>query len=435
MCRGESSCILPIPAAAVHTNPAGSRLAIGHFLEYLDKFPDDLDVRWLLNLAHMTLGEHPGQVDPRYLISLDRFIRSEFDIGKFRDIGHVVGLDRFNQAGAGVMDDFDNDGLLDVVNATWDATCPMALFRNNGQGGFENQAAAAGLEDQLGGAYAVQADYNNDGFTDIFVVRGGWLPYPVRPSLMRNNGNGTFSDATQEAGLLHSLNSITRAAWADYDNDGSLDLFICCERQPSRLYRNLGNGAFEDVASAAGIDPAGRTHCKGSAWIDYDNDDFPDLFIDNLDGPSKLPTPDNPGGGQLFHNNRDGTFSDVTQEMNIDGPVMGFSCWAWDYDNDGWLDIFATSYDRSLGDMVKGLLGEPLQPGFPIDLLSKRRGAAVRRQDPGSRPRHGFRHDGEQFRRFRQRWFSRHVSGHRRSRYFHSGPQPHVQERRGGAIR
>ena len=73
MCRGESSCILPIAPAAVHTNPDGSRLAIRHFTEYLERFPDDLEVRWLLNLAHMTLGEYPDKVDPRFLVSLDRF--------------------------------------------------------------------------------------------------------------------------------------------------------------------------------------------------------------------------------------------------------------------------------------------------------------------------------------------------------------------------
>ncbi len=98
-CRGESSCILPIAPAAVHTNPTGSRLAIRHFTEYLARFPDDLEVRWLLNLAYMTLGEHPDEVDPRFLISLDRFRDAEFDIGKFRDIGHLMGVNRFNQAG------------------------------------------------------------------------------------------------------------------------------------------------------------------------------------------------------------------------------------------------------------------------------------------------------------------------------------------------
>src|SRR4051794_28521433 len=87
MCRGESSCILPLAPAAVHTNPGGSRLAIRHFTEYLEKFPDDYQVRWLLNLAHMTLGEHPAGVDPRFVIRLDPWTKSEFDLGKFRDVG------------------------------------------------------------------------------------------------------------------------------------------------------------------------------------------------------------------------------------------------------------------------------------------------------------------------------------------------------------
>src|SRR5438552_12902406 len=102
LCRGESSCILPISAAAVHTDPRGSRQAIGHFTEYLEQFPDDLAVCWLLNLAHMTLDEHPAKVDPRYLISLERFRKTEFDIGKFRDVGGLVGVSRLNQAGGAI---------------------------------------------------------------------------------------------------------------------------------------------------------------------------------------------------------------------------------------------------------------------------------------------------------------------------------------------
>ncbi len=349
MCRGESSCILPISPAAVHVNPVGSRLAIKHFTEYLDQFPDDLEVRWLLNLAHMTLGEHPDKVDSRYLISLDRFTNSEFDIGEFRDIGHLVGVNRFNQGGGAIMDDFDNDGLLDLAVTTVDATTRMGFYRNNGAGRFEECAVAAGLENQLGGLNCMQTDYDNDGHMDIFIVRGGWLLYPVRPSLLRNEGNGTFADVTEEAGVLYPMNSIS-ASWADYDNDGWLDLFVIGERQQNRLFHNLQNGTFEEVSRAAGVAVEEQIDCKGVAWIDYNNDDYPDLFLNYL--TSQV-------GTRLFRNNRDGTFTDVADEMNIDGPIRGFSCWAWDYDNDGWLDIFATCYERTLGDVVKGLLGEP----------------------------------------------------------------------------
>jgi hypothetical protein len=348
LCRGESSCILPIVPAAVHTNSRGSRLAIKHFHEYLEQFPDDLEVRWLLTLAHMTLGEFPDRVDPRYRLALDSFLNCEFDIGKFRDVGHLVGVNRVNQSGGAVMEDFDNDGLLDIVVSSINPSAPLGFYRNKGDGTFEDRARQAGLIGQTGGLYCVQTDYNNDGHIDIFVCRGAWLPaqQAMRPSLLRNNGDGTFTDVTREAGLLTPVNSIS-AAWADYDNDGFLDVFICCENQPNRLYRNKGDGTFEEVAARAGVQ-GNDSCCKGAAWIDFDNDGYPDLFLNNLDGTA-----------QLFRNNRDGTFTDVTGKMGIDGPRKGFACWAFDFDNDGWLDIFATSYDRGVADVVRGLLDQP----------------------------------------------------------------------------
>jgi len=347
MCRGESSCIIPIVPAAVHTNPAGSRLAIRHFTEYLGQFPDDHDVRWLLNVAHMTLGEHPQKVDPRFLISLDHFVKSEFDIGKFRDIGHQAGVDRFNMAGGAVLEDFDNDGRLDLVTTAFDPAEPMGYYHNTGDGTFENRTKAAGLTQQLGGKYLVQTDYNNDGRMDLFISRGAWFLLPMPQTLLRNDGDGKFSDVTKQAGLLAQVNS-TSSRWADYDNDGLLDVFLVCERPTNRLYHNQGDGTFKDVSAEAGIRQPGNLFCKGADWIDYDNDDYPDLFVNNLQGDARL-----------YHNNRDGTFSNVTKAMGIDGPNRGFPCWAWDYDNDGWLDIFATCYDYSIADVVKGLVGQP----------------------------------------------------------------------------
>jgi hypothetical protein len=348
LCRGESSCILPISPAAVHSNPAGSRLAIRHFTELLEKYPDDLEVRWLLNLAHMTLGQYPAKVDSRYLIALDRFRDSEFTIGRFRDVGHQAGIDRLNQAGSGILEDFDNDGRLDLVVSAFDPTESLAVYRNLEDGRFEDRSSAAGTCSQLGGMYCVQTDYNNDGRMDVFIARGAWLPFPIRPSLLQNAGDGRFTDVTEKAGLLDPVNSIS-ASWADFDNDGWLDLFVCCELQHNRLYRNRGDGTFAEVSQRAGLQRTDKpvACCKGATWIDYDNDDFPDLFLDYRVGTAVL-----------YHNNRDGTFTDVSRPMGIDGPRDGFSCWAWDYDNDGWLDIFATCYDRSLEDVVKGLIGQ-----------------------------------------------------------------------------
>jgi FG-GAP-like repeat/ASPIC and UnbV len=346
MCRGESSCILPIAPTAIHTNRTGSSLAIQHFTDYLHRFPDDLEVRWLLNLAHMTLGEYPDRVDPQFRIALDHFRRSEFDIGKFRDIGHLVGLNRFNQSGGAIMEDLDNDGLLDILVSSIDPTEHLAVYRNKGDGTFEDRSESAGVTNQLGGLYCVQTDYNNDGRIDIFIPRGAWLPYPIRPTLLRNDGHLIFTDVTAETGLLDPVNS-NSASWADYDNDGWLDLFICCENQPNRLYHNRGNGTFEEVATRSGVKGGGQLFCKGSAWLDFDNDDYPDLFLNYLIGRA-----------HLYHNNRNGTFTDVSSSMGITGPYRGFPCWAWDYDNDGWLDVFATSYDHTLADIVNGLLGQ-----------------------------------------------------------------------------
>ncbi len=349
-CRGESSCILPIAPSAIHTNPRGSRRAIEHFTEYLEQFPDDLEVRWLLNLAGMTLGEHPTGIDTRYRLPLDRWLRCEFDIGRFRNVADVAGVNRFNHAGGGIMEDFDNDGFLDIVVTALSPAAPMGFYRNKSDGTFEDRTQPAGLSGQLGGLYCVQTDYNNDGQMDIYIPRGAWLSIPIRPSLLRNNGNGTFTDVTKEAGLLDPANSIS-ACWADCDNDGFLDLFLCCERQPNRLYHNQGNGAFVEVSARAGVQGNEGT-CKGATWIDYDNDGYPDLFCSTVQGP------------QLFHNNRDGTFREVTSSAGIDGPLYGFSCWAWDFDNDGWLDIMATCYDHTLEDVVKGLLGQPHRAHF-----------------------------------------------------------------------
>jgi FG-GAP-like repeat/ASPIC and UnbV len=150
-----------------------------------------------------------------------------------------------------------------------------------------------------------------------------------------------------EARLFDPVNS-NAAAWADYDNDGWVDLFVACESQPSRLYRNNGNGTFEQVAAAAGLQTDPKRMCKGCAWIDYDNDRFPDLFVNNLQET-----------GRLYHNDRDGHFTETTTSMGIDGPSHGVACWTWDYDNDGWLDIYATSGERSLDEVVKGILGQP----------------------------------------------------------------------------
>jgi hypothetical protein len=347
-CRGESSCVLPIKSEAVHQNPEGSRLAIKHFKEYLAKFPQDGEARWLLNVAYMTLDEHPLSVPAEYLIPIDRYVHQEHGIGAFKDFGASVGIDRFNQAGGAIMDDFDNDGDLDVVISSFDPTQMMGVYRNEDLKRFTDVTKEAGVVNQLGGLNCVQTDYNNDGYLDVMIVRGAWLTssLAMRPSLLKNNGNMTFTDVTQSAGMSEALNSIS-ATWSDYDLDGWVDVFVCSEQQENKLYRNRGDGTFENVAVRAGVAGGEGMVCKGATWIDIENDGWPDLFLNHL---SRV-------GGQLYRNRRDGTFENVTREFGIDGPQMGFSCWTWDYNNDGWQDIFATNYSRDVGLCTEWMVG------------------------------------------------------------------------------
>jgi hypothetical protein len=353
-CGCDTSCIFPLQPGAVHKKPEGSRQGIAYLMEYLQIFPDDLGARWLLNLAYMTLGEYPDKVPAQLLIPLRPF-QSEFDIGRFRDIAPQLGVDRFNMSGGAIMDDFDNDGLLDLVTTTRDEGGPMAFYRNKGDGTFEERSQAAGLGKQLGGLYCVQTDYNNDGWLDIYVARGAWMS-PQIHSLLRNNGDGTFTDVTRAAGLQTPMCSQV-ACWADYDNDGFLDLFVGGETYRDgdrtvvghgRLYHNRGDGTFEEVSAAAGV--TNESWCKGATWGDFDGDGYPDLFVSNLDGPCRL-----------FHNNRDGTFTDIAPQLGVTRPTCSFSCWCFDYDNDGWLDIFVTSRDSTLTDIIKSHLGLPHQ--------------------------------------------------------------------------
>ena len=140
---------------------------------------------------------------------------------------------------------------------------------------------------------------------------------------------------------------------------------------------------------------------KGCTWIDYDNDGYPDLFINHLEDD-----------GRLYHNERDGRFTEVTLEMGIDGPSAGFACWAWDYDNDGWLDIFAASASRDLSAVVKCMIGEP--HGFATGRLFRNsHGTSF-----GHRTREAgvdgvYCPDGLQLRRFRQRRLARLLPRHR----------------------
>ncbi len=364
-CRGPSSCIFPIAVEAVHQKPSGSRAAIEHFTSYLRKRPDDLGVRWLLNVAYMTLGEYPDSVPSEWRIPLESF-RSHVDIGRFENVAAEAGLNTRgpNMAGGSVLDDFTGDGLLDVFTTSFDPDLGASLFVNRGDGTFEDRSRLAGLKGQTLALNCAQADYDNDGRLDVVLLRGGW-ENAARMSLLRNVGDGRFEDVTVAAGLGEPI-AAHSAAWGDFDNDGRVDLYVCGEfaatsraglfagdgslipgdpRNHGRLYRNNGNGTFTDVAERAGV--RNNRYAKGAAWGDIDGDGDADLYVSNLGQENRL-----------YRNNGDGTFADVATELGVAGPVASFSCGFLDYDNDGRLDLFVIEYNASLEQWVASQLGQ-----------------------------------------------------------------------------
>ncbi len=342
MNHNAEMCILPLSVQARHKLTAGSEKAIAYFKKHLESDPNNLEVRWLLNLAYMTLGKYPNEVPKAQLIPPAAF-ESKESIGRFPDVAASAGIEVIGSAGGAVADDFDNDGLLDVMLSGADPCEPLHYYHNNGDGRFSDWTARAGLADQLGGLNCVQTDYNNDGWLDLFVMRGGW-DYPMRNSLLKNNGDGTFTDVTAQSGLDGGVYRTHTAVWADFDNDGWIDVFVGHELEPSQLFRNKGDGTFEDVSRAAGVDRVAFT--KGANWGDYDNDGYADLYVSNF-GEENF----------LYHNNRNGTFTEVGKTLHVEKPLMSFPCWFFDYDNDGLLDIFVASFMPSMTEVVRGFLG------------------------------------------------------------------------------
>ncbi|MGB6941766.1 MAG: FG-GAP-like repeat-containing protein [Bryobacteraceae bacterium] len=343
-------CIFPMPPDLRYAQTASSAKAIQYFTKYLERKPGDIEVKWLLNLAYMTLGKYPSGIPQKYLLPLSPFTSGE-TIGRFTDVAPQAGLNLFAMASGVVVDDFENNGLFDVVTSTYDACEPMHYFHNNGDGTFSDHAAQAGLSDQLGGLNLIQADYNNDGCTDLLVLRGAWQPENVaqRKSLLRNNCNGTFTDVTSASGLAKATNTQT-AVWADINNDGLLDLFVGNETGPSQLFLNKGDGTFEDISHSAGIDQT--SFAKGVVAADYDNDGYMDFYVSNQTGRNFL-----------YHNNHNGTFTEIASQAGVPGAGRGFAAWFFDYDNDGWPDLFVASYYGSVEESLKTYFGLPYKAG------------------------------------------------------------------------
>ena len=370
--RGQKSCIFPIRGSGVHKVTRGAEGAVREFTALLDKYPNDDESRWLLNVAYMQLGQYPAEVPAKYLAPPSLYA-SEHDLGEFDDIALTAGVDLTSHAGGAIMEDFDGDGQLDIMVTSSMPGDQMHLFHNNGvKNGrltFTDVTAQSGLLGETGGLNLVVTDYNNDGRPDVLILRGGWWGkhgvYPM--SLLRNDGgppgHTTFTDVTAQAGLM-SPHPTQTAAWADFDNDGWLDLFVGHEStpddpHPSQLFHNNRDGTFTEVTDSSGI-PADLGFVKGAAWGDFNNDGRPDLYISVKGGRNKLFRNDGAGVGTAAH------FTDVAHAAEVDLQRNTFATWFFDYDNDGWPDLFVAGYStESTNDVGAFELGRPFHAELP----------------------------------------------------------------------
>ncbi|MCF3649467.1 CRTAC1 family protein [Synoicihabitans lomoniglobus] len=358
--HNADSCLLPLQGGGIHQDQAGSRAAISTLNQILNMAPSPYSA-WLLNIAHMTVGEYPQNVPSRWAIP-ERVFASDYDIKRFPDIAGSLGLAVDDLSGGLVMEDFDRDGWLDLMVSAWGFDGQLRYFHNNGDGSFTELTDTAGLTGLFGGLNMIHGDIDNDGFMDVLVLRGAWLAKDGRfpNSLLRNNGDNTFTDVTEAAGLLEGHSTQT-ATWFDFNGDGWLDIFIGNESVPGdpefdacQLFRNNQDGTFTDIAATSGV--AIVDWVKGVTSGDFNNDGRPDLYVSSLTGPNRLLRNDGPASpGDL---KSDWIFTDVTKTAGVADPQKSFPCWFFDYNNDGWLDLFVTGYSiRNAGDILADLLG------------------------------------------------------------------------------
>jgi enediyne biosynthesis protein E4 len=298
----------------------------------------------------MPKGAMPVKDAPKYW---NRLFHQRKD-GTFEDVTETAGLAGVGYGMGVAVGDYDNDGYDDLYVTAFGGN---RLYHNNGDGTFTDVTAKAGVEASGWSTSAAFFDYDNDGKLDLVVARymdwsfekniycgekrEGYRQY-CKPDLFNgaslilyHNGGGHFTDVTQKAGLGSTEGRGLGLAIADFDHDGNVDLFVANDSSRQCLYRNKGDGTFEDVAMQAGVsvDGDGKTYAgMGVDFSDYDNDGWPDLVITNLANQKYA----------VYQNQGDGTFDYASYATGIGGMTLLHSGWGMhlaDFDNDGRKDL------------------------------------------------------------------------------------------------
>lgn len=253
---------------------------------------------------------------------------SNSQIVQFADVSAVAGVQGIEGSPYSTncaWGDYNNDGYLDLYVTNWGSAVSDALnelYKNSVDGTFMEVGASAGVNSSNNSISAVWGDYDNDGWLDLYVVN-----FYEQDELYHNNGNGTFTYVTSQAGInIVPTGNEIEAVWGDYNNDGYLDIYLCKYYAPNELYHNDGDGTFSLVTNSAVRD---IRDSEGAVWVDYNNDGYIDLYVVNREQDNKF-----------YKNNKDGTFTDISGELGLNNTEIGKSC-AWaDFDNDGDFDVY-----------------------------------------------------------------------------------------------
>lgn len=331
------SCILPLQKEGTHELREGSEKAVELYTMIQNRFPN-AKTKWLLNLASMTLGEYPKNLSSKHRINFPNWTLEQKEFPKFKEIGMSLGVNTNGLSGGVIVDDFNNDGFLDIFATSYGMQDQVKLFLNSEKGTFSDATKESGLTGIVSGLNCIQADYDNDGLKDILILRGGWLGEGGKQpnSLLKNLGGGKFADVTISSGIF-SMHPTQTATWLDYNKDGFIDLFIGNESStanshPCELFENKGDGTFKEVSVQNGLARI-TGFVKGVTAGDINNDGWPDLYISVL------------GGKNLLYKNNNGFFIEMGGQAGVQQPIFSFPTWFWDVNNDGFEDIFVSSYD------------------------------------------------------------------------------------------
>jgi hypothetical protein len=353
----------PYVVATIYLRMEQYSQGIPYALQACRDTPSDIRYRWMLNVLRILAGQPEKSIPKEFRLTMPQSAPS---MVRFQDVTDDAGVGQFALGRGAAWGDFDNDGRDDILVGAERA--PFRLLRNLGDGKFEDCAHRLGLVDPVGlGCYASQfIDYDNDGYEDIFLSSNGWGG-GGRLFLFHNDRGQRFIDVAQAAGLGVSVNAFG-SSWADYDNDGFSDLAVAAgivdppDGDRLRLFHNERNGKFREVGRDVGL--VQKARWISVCWGDYDGDGHQDLLANSFDA-----------GCFLFRNMGNGRFEDVSDEAGIRNSRHAYTAEFFDFNNDGRLDLFVSTYpDGDLQTMIGNKLSSAAVPASQRQLLFSNNG-------------------------------------------------------------